>query len=606
MKFKQFRSLYFANSEYLRAFFKNAKIFLLLQFGFTLLTIPINYFTVYAPKEFLDEIVDGVNIINALIWIIVFLLVGIINNILNSCLQLYKDIISSKAKLSVKKTVFNKLDKLYLSFFDDPKNIDVFNRAMNYSENGGDIFVSMIVSFVLSIISLGTMIYVSIIFEWWLWIIILAQVAWQFLYDRYLKRKNYNFYKEKTTLDRKMNYFSSVPTRRECLSEIKTNNSMDFFFKKYDTSYSENTKHMFKFRLLTNVRSVIMQLPECLFTLICYFVIGNSILQGRASIGDYALFFAMVSNISSSLKSIVFDFNGFYEQALNAQSFIDFMNFETSEEDERLINNNEFEANELSSIDEIEFKNVSFKYPGNSDEALNNISLKIHKGEKITIVGYNGAGKSTFIKLLSRLYPLKDGEILINGKSISLYNKHSYWNKISVVFQDHQEFSMSIAENITLSEKTSDEITKSIWSVLDAVNISEKFEKTELQLDTQLTKNFDPNGIELSGGEKQKIAIARAFIKDCDLYVFDEPSSALDPLSENLLYQAMLNFSKEKTVIFISHRLSSVYISDRVIFFKDGRIIGDGTHDDLFSNCEEYRCMYCSQADKYEKLQVDT
>ncbi|MBQ8369256.1 MAG: ABC transporter ATP-binding protein, partial [Clostridia bacterium] len=262
-------------------------------------------------------------------------------------------------------------------------------------------------------------------------------------------------------------------------------------------------------------------------------------------------------------------------------------------------------------LETIELKNVTFAYQAtekneqkddNKEEApknsLDGINLTIKKGEKIAIVGYNGAGKTTLTKLLMRLYDPVDGEILYNGHNLREYDIPSLRSRIGTVFQDYKIFASTIAENILGSECT-DADRDTVTDALTKATFREKLDSLEKGMDTELTKEFYDDGVNLSGGESQKVAIARIFAKPYDLVIMDEPSSALDPIAEYELNHTILEYAQDKTVVFISHRLSTTRMADRILMFADGRLIESGSHDELMAKNGKYAEMFRLQAEKY-------
>lgn len=247
----------------------------------------------------------------------------------------------------------------------------------------------------------------------------------------------------------------------------------------------------------------------------------------------------------------------------------------------------------------ITFRNVTFTYNGESKPSLKNINLTISPFEKIAIVGYNGAGKSTLIKLLLRLYDISEGEILLGDTNIKEFDTNSYRKDFGVVFQDFQIFAATLGENVAM-DCTQEEDKKKILKSLYKSNFGESIEKLTLSLDTPLTKEFQQTGVNLSGGEGQKVAIARVFFKSCKYAIMDEPSSALDPISEYKLNQNMIEISKDKTVIFISHRLSTTVMADRIYMLENGEIIEEGSHQELMNLNGKYAEMFNKQAEKYQ------
>ena len=245
----------------------------------------------------------------------------------------------------------------------------------------------------------------------------------------------------------------------------------------------------------------------------------------------------------------------------------------------------------------IELKNVSFTYPGNSSPTLNNINLTIRPKEKIALVGYNGAGKTTLTNLLLRLYDVSDGEILIDNEDIRDVTVDSHRNRFSAVFQDFQLFSATIGENVSMDEVFDDD------GVSNALKYSGFSKEMPNGNDTVLLREFDDNGVMMSGGEAQKIAISRAFYKNCPYVILDEPSANLDPVAEYNLNRAMMEAAKDKTVVFISHRLSTTINADRIYVMENGSIIEQGTHDELMKQGGTYAYMFNLQAEKYRKEQ---
>ena len=245
---------------------------------------------------------------------------------------------------------------------------------------------------------------------------------------------------------------------------------------------------------------------------------------------------------------------------------------------------------------QIEFKNVSFKYPGSETYALKNINLKINCGEKLAVVGRNGSGKTTFIKLLCRLYDADDGEILINGTDIKKFTRESLNTLYSVVFQDYNILSLSVADNISASEEYD---KAQLFSALDKANIKDRIETMPKKEKTYLYKDLDKSGVEISGGEAQKLALARALYKDSPVVILDEPTAALDPIAENEIYSRFNSFVENKTAIYISHRLSSCAFCDRIAVFDNSKLVEIGTHNELVSANGKYAELWNAQASYY-------
>ena len=255
---------------------------------------------------------------------------------------------------------------------------------------------------------------------------------------------------------------------------------------------------------------------------------------------------------------------------------------------------------------ELALEHVSFRYQEEMEDTLKDITLKVKPGEKIAIVGYNGAGKTTLIKLLMRLYDPTGGRILYHGQDVKNYKPYDYRHRIGVVFQDYQMYGASLMENVVM--RSLEDSARETEAVSDAAAISaleragfgERLKSLPKGLETQVTAEFDKDGVNFSGGESQKIAISRAFFKDADILIMDEPSSALDPIAEYELNKAMESAAKGKTVFYISHRLSTTRDADRIILLENGRIAEEGTHESLLAMNGRYAEMWRVQAGRYE------
>ncbi len=252
---------------------------------------------------------------------------------------------------------------------------------------------------------------------------------------------------------------------------------------------------------------------------------------------------------------------------------------------------------ELETFESIEFKNVSFAY-SEDKIALDNVSFKVEKGDRIALVGYNGAGKTTVTKLMMRLYDVTEGEILVNGINIKEYRLDMLREKIGAVFQDYKVFAATVAENV-LADKYTPDKEQIVLDALEDSTFGEKLHSLPSGINTELTREFYNDGTELSGGENQKIAIARVFAHNNELIIMDEPSSALDPIAEYNLNVGIDKNARGKTVVFITHRLSTTRHVDKIYMFENGRVIESGSHDELIMSRGKYADMFELQAEKY-------
>ncbi|MDO5397525.1 MAG: ABC transporter ATP-binding protein [bacterium] len=323
-----------------------------------------------------------------------------------------------------------------------------------------------------------------------------------------------------------------------------------------------------------------------------YLLVARYAIDGTISVGDTAKYASTMIMLSEALTVLASCFSVFLNSAKQQTSRLDFL--KTPDVMRKgVIPVEKRDDNEY----EFEFVNVSFKYPGSDSYALKNISLKFRIGEKLAVVGMNGSGKTTFIKLLCRLYDPSEGMITLNGIDIRRYKYNEYMDLFSVVFQDFKLFSFSIGDNIAAGNEVD---TAKIMKCIDKAGLSERLKSLPNGIDTCLYKDYDENGVEISGGEAQKLAIARAVYKDAPFIILDEPTAALDPIAEYEIYSKFDEIAGDKTTVYISHRLSSCRFCDNIAVFDGGEIVERGSHSELLARNGRYTKLWNAQAQYYK------
>lgn len=386
---------------------------------------------------------------------------------------------------------------------------------------------------------------------------------------------------------RRLSYYSQALLSSETIKDIRLFNLYDFFLKKYTTVFeiiqSKNQKNRIKKLIVSAIFLVITTIISVSSFIYVIFEIKN----GKLGIGSIMVFSTSMIYSSNAVIRLVTDSSMLYDTLLYMEKFFDFININSPTSDETSIE--EFP----NQIEEIEFKNVNFSYENNTTFALKNISFKVKKGEKIAIVGENGAGKTTLIKLFCHFYDLKSGDILINGNSINLYNPDIFRQNISAIFQDFSKFDLTLRENVSISNINQIYNDNRIIKTLNKSGFKQK-----ITLDTVLGKKFKDSR-ELSGGQWQKIALARAFFSDASVLILDEPTSAIDARTEHFLFKKFIELTKSKTVFYITHRLSSVKQADKILVLRDGEINSYGNHEELIKNDSYYKELYTMQSSLY-------
>ncbi len=410
-----------------------------------------------------------------------------------------------------------------------------------------------------------------------------------------ITRLEYEYNLEKQRIGRKADYSKRVFYQPEYAKEIKLTGIEEALMEQYDEAIAEERKMALKYSLKILPPTLINWI--CVFTLCQFYAVPVylaylAIEKKTIQLGDVASLKNATNNIKSRLDGMNYALVDFQTVGQYAEKFRRFMDYEINIEGCR------GEAPIPENDCTLELKNVSFKYKDSEDYVLKNVSMTIRKGEKLALVGENGAGKTTLIKLIMRLYDVTDGEILFGGVDIRKLSIKEYRRKIGAVFQDFQIYGATLAENVK-TDFVYEADSEKIITVLERADFGSKLKTLENGIDTELTKEFSDDGTMLSGGESQKAAIARMFMRDMPIAVLDEPSSALDPIAEYRLNKSMLQNADNQAVILISHRLSTTKDADRIILLENGSIAESGTHAELLSRDGKYAEMWNVQAEKY-------
>lgn len=397
--------------------------------------------------------------------------------------------------------------------------------------------------------------------------------------------------------NRKIRYLGQVQSDFSFAKDVRIYN-MRSFLKAKHTSVNNQAHSLFlehKNRWLKwEMKNYVVTFLETLFQ---YGYLIYMLIHGNLELGNFVLYSTTMDNYTRFLRYSFVQFSEMKHRSLEIDDFRDFVDDEKSND----MSENLKPVPKADSY-EIEFKNVSFKYFGRDKYALKDLSLKLSPGKTLAIVGLNGAGKSTFIKLLCRIYDATEGQILLNGVDIREYDREEYFKIFSPVFQNVEMFALNLGENVAMRADKDVEPKRAV-SVLNASGLKDKLKSMKNGLKTQMTKVIFDEGIDLSGGEKQKLSLAKALYKDAPIVLLDEPTAALDPIAEYELYQSFDEIIKGKTAVYISHRLSSTRFCDNIAMFENGGLIEYGTHDSLLNSGGAYAHLFEVQAQYYKEEQ---
>ena len=489
--------------------------------------------------------------------------------------------------------IFQKAKNLDMDCFYNPEFFDKYKRATevitdNHFDNFAYAFSCVVVGGFTGIFLVA---YVVSVDPKMLLLLLTGLVVVAF--EGVKSKLNINKDKEMTIHKRSKAYIKRTIYLREFSKDIRTSGIYGVLHKRFEDAVNKNReiikKYGYKIALLEMMTGLFgMALPVA--TSYAY-ATYRYVVKRNLALSDFSVIVTAMNNLKDVVNDLSDGISTVKRESMYFKNLAEFLEYEN-----KVVNG----AKTADEFKTLEFKNVTFTYPESKEPTLKNFDFKLDKGQTVAIVGENGAGKSTFVKLLLRFYDVTSGEILYNGVNIKEYDIDSLRERISTVFQDYKVFALSVAENVLCKEiETNEELIKAVEAMKNsgAYDFVENLPEKE---NTVITREFDEKGVGLSGGEQQKLAVARVFAGDTDLAILDEPSSAFDPVAEYKMYKNLIKATKDKTVIYISHRLSSAVLSDKIFVISDGTVKESGSHKELMELNGIYSNMFTLQAESYK------
>lgn len=578
-----------------RPYWKYGRLYLILSITVATLLAPIkDVIYVFFPERVVDLLVGGQSFLYVTLYALIICSISLMTYLIPCAFYSYFERKNTYINLKINSDIYKKAAQIDYKYIDNPDYYNRYTWAINEyvrQTNAARDFINNTLQYFMAIAVL-----LSIIATIGPWILLIEGV--QLVLHAIINiRENKIDIRQKEELNpvqRRLSYYHRLFYLQDYSADIKSTKLKDYIFKKYESTGKTNieivNRYAKKTLLLGMLHESIFAITE--FGIIVY-LIYNITIGNIPEVGLYITMILAFYRVDSKLQGFIDLLRRANELSLNAEEIYKFFEIKSEIEDgsaeQKLIPTND--------IFSVELKDVSFAYE-NSGFALSNINIVIKPGEKIAVVGENGAGKSTFIKLLLRLYDVSSGEILINGHSIKNYDVHALRQKIGVAFQNPNIYAMTFAENISLYNDVSDDKINRIAKQFDFNSV---FTKNDAGYDAELTREFDQQGIILSGGEIQKVALARIMYGNFGLLLLDEPSSALDPIAEYKMSELILSAANKTTTIMVAHRLSTTRNADRIVLIDNGVIKEAGTHDELMLLHGKYYEMFTKQAENYIK-----
>ncbi len=572
--------------------FHSSGLLIVIYFLLSLVASTLGLASTYAFKYLLDTLtVESILFKNAILWITVYIVFLIITQANKSIQNILYNTIFKKAEHLYECNIAEKLSKLPLSFIDSSDGKDMVDDV-RYSKNT-TVYLTYRLVRIFSLaytftVAFTALIVFNVCFSLLMLVLTVPGMILQLVYDK----KTEKLRMEQAPDVRKFCYYRWMLTDSWPAKDVRMYNLTEPIKLRYDEvkkEYIRENKRLDKKMLYSMLfAEMILRAGEIIFTI---FVVLKA-LRGEIGIGDVALYVGLALSAVNAFEQFMHIGLTAYTRTTDEMSRV-FNFFDIPTEDTIGTRN-------LTSFESLEFKNVCFKYPYTEKDVLNGVSFTLNKGDKLSIVGINGSGKSTIIKLMLGLYKIESGEILINGYPMSDYDIRDVRKMFSALFQNFVQYPLTLRDNIALSdyERVSDD--DAVIAALGQSGVYDEMqEKLEGGLDSFMTRRFDDKGTELSKGQWQKVALSRAYFKNADILIFDEPSAALDAEAEDRIFKNFDDISEGKTGIMISHRISAARMSNKIIVLDGGIITECGGHDELVEKNGLYAKLYNLQKEKY-------
>ncbi len=516
---------------------------------------------------------------------------NIIGSVYNIAMRISGQIVSNHIKVSIMK----KAKTIDVARYDSP---EFYAKMENANREAGNRPIEMmrstfsIVSTIISAVSfIAILVAINPIAPLLIILISIPSTIINFIY----RRKNVNFMFRRSKDRRQMDYYSQTIVNKDLVKEVRMFDLSDEFCDRYQSVFDRYFKGLKKLILSEAMWNIGATVLTTAVNCALFIYLARGVYEGAYEIGNYSLYTGALSSIASCVSTLISTTAGIYEGTLFINNVMTFMN-----EEPTIVPMLDKPRDVLRHVGHrIEFRNVSFHYPGVDRNVLKNINLVIEPGETVVIVGLNGAGKTTLIKLLTRLYDPTEGTILLDGHDIREYDVKQLYSVFGIIFQDFGKYAVNVSENIAFGQIDKKMDMDEVISAAAQSDACDFIDALPDKYETPLMRYFEDNGIELSIGQWQKVAIARAFYRDSDILVLDEPTASLDPMAEQEIFNQFETLRKDKTTFFVSHRLSSATTASKIIVLEYGELIEVGNHSELMKKRGRYYELFSTQAKRY-------
>ncbi len=572
---------------------------------------PIENFLKILPWQAIVAIVEGnTDAVLLASLVLSFVLLTFVIRIISTVINLLQNAVTriggELVVRQVKVMIMEKAKVLDLASFDLPEFYEKLENANREAGHRPIQILSSTFSVITTIIQLIAYVVTLITIPkmWTAALVIMALAIPTAIVNFYYRRKNFEYIRRRSKDRRQMNYYSDLMVNKDLVKEVRMFHLSDTFIGRYQSTFDKYFAGLRRLIWRENIGYLIINVVTNCAYLFFFAVIAYNVFQGQMMIGDYSLYTNSLMSVSSCISALISISATIYEGTLFIDNLIAFINEKQTvvpvlpEPSEECPDPTPAKVNH-GTAHTIVFEHVSFCYPGSTRRVLDDVCVTIRPGETLVLVGLNGAGKTTLIKLLTRLYDPTEGRILLDGRDLREYDVEDLYKMFGIIFQDFGKYAVSVSENISFGDIYLEADPEKIREAAVQSNADDFISKLPGGYDTALMRYFEQDGIELSIGQWQKLAIARAFYSESDVLILDEPTASLDPIAEQEIFNQFDRLRADKTTIFVSHRLSSATVATKILVMEYGRVIEEGDHRTLMDKKGRYHELFTTQAKRY-------
>ena len=542
---------------------------------------------------------------SAMLLVIFFFVHSILTKIVSSVSGAVIRISGEKVTRHVRVEIMRKASEVDIASFDLPEFYEKLENANREAGMRPISVLSSTLSVLSKVISLSSYIAVLAVAPemWWMAPVMLAVSVPSAIINFTYRRKNFLYMRRRSKERRKMNYYSSLAVNKDMVKELRMFDLSEHFIGRYNSEFDKYYRGMRSLIIKENVWHGVVIFISAVVNCLLFGIVVLSVFEGKLMIGDYSLYTGALTSIGANVSALIGVSASVYEGTLFIDNLMSFL-FEKP----TVVTMTDTPAKLVRGAPhKIEFRHVSFSYPGSTRKVIDDVNLVFSPGETVVLVGLNGAGKTTLIKLLTRLYDPTEGQILLDGKDLREYDVKEYYGLFGIIFQDFGKYAVSVSDNIRFGNIDGEADDEKIREAARMANVDGYISELPNGYETMLMKYFDPDGTELSIGQWQKLSVARAFYSDSDIVILDEPTASLDAIAEQEIFNQFDKLREGKMTVFVSHRLSSATVASKIVVLEGGKVVEEGTHGELMAKEGKYFELFSTQAKRYiEETEAST